>query len=1065
MVFPVRGLGMKPHIHALKQYKTYNTLVSDESIEDYALRYVASSSRRWGPGLLAGTALGGISFLALEAIGASLILNFGFTNTLLAVLTFLVISLIMGAPIAYYSSRANVDIDLLTRGAGFGYLGSTITSLIYASYTIIFFAMEGAIMAKALNLSLGLPMQIAYLISSLAIIPIAFYGITMINKLQKYTQPIWIGLSGLAVAGILWAHPEGVRDWTHFARIGYNFDTFDILLFGTALSTTFSLLPQIGEQVDYLRFMPNKTPENSRAWWWAVLGAGPGWSVVGAMKLLIGSYLAARCVSTGIISLTDSSDPVTMYLVAFESVLKTPWIAVMVTTLFVVTCQIKINVTNAYAGSLAWSNFFLRVMHSHPGRAVWLIFNVIFAYLLMQFGVLRIIESLLVGYASFATAWIGALFTDLAILKHIGLSPPHIEFRRAFLYDINPVGFGGMIMGLAVAIIGQYGFWGPMPKAYAPLIALVVSILSSLLIAIFTGGRYYLARSDTHTLPKNQEHKCDICLGTYEGTDMLFCPAYNEYICSLCCSLDTVCNRMCNSTRFYLPFIKHLSQRCITFLSYFATTVLVIVVLFIMCYSYLQLDGGQVSATTKNGLIVLLIAIVLSAGIGAWWAALIQQNRTAAEEELSRYIRQLEQEVTHRKAIAADLATLSEQQRLILENASIGIAFAIDTCLVWSNQRFWAVFEVPESERLTGYNFWNMLHCADIDLEALKNDLYNPATRQSTCVKEMLLRLPSGERWCILTINIVNYPSLDAGCILLANDITNRKNAEEQLRQSKESLRQLNENLEQEVIKRTEELKRYYQDMHRTDKMASLGILISGMAHEVNNPVSFIRLNSGIVQRCVLDMLLLVDEKFTDTQGIRIGGMDYTYAHRSIPKLLSGIQDGAERITSIVSNLKDYSRQMPVNLSGHVHLNTALDAALALLAAFIRQSTDYLSVSKANHLPHFAGDQRRVEQVIINLVQNACQALNNRTQQIRIATTLHDGHVELSVRDYGKGISDDDLKHVLDPFFTTKREMGGTGLGLAVSQGIMNEHGGTLHIDSALGEGTTVTLSFPLQTS
>ncbi len=856
---------MKPHIHVLKQHISYNTLVSDKSIEDFALRYVPSSSRRWGPGLLAGTALGGIAFLALEAIGANLILNFGFTNAVLAILCFLAISVVMGLPIAYYASRANVDIDLLTRGAGFGYLGSTFTSLIYASYTIIFFAMEGAIMAKALNLSLGLPMQAAYLISSLVIIPIAFYGITTINYLQKYSQAIWLGFGGLAVAGILWAHPEGLAGWTHFPGTAANGAgaSFDVLLFGAALSTAFSLLPQIGEQVDYLRFMPDKTPANARKWWLAVLCAGPGWSVVGGVKLLIGSYLAVQCVALGAAGFVDANDPVTMYLLAFGSVFKTPWVAVAVTTLFVVTCQIKINVTNAYAGSLAWSNFFLRLLHCHPGRAVWLVFNVIFAYLLMQFGVLRIIEYLLVSYASFAAAWIGAIFTDLAILKQVGLSPPYIEFRRAYLYSINPVGCGAMVLGLGAAMLGESGLWGPMPQAYAPLIALLVSIVAALFIAWVTRGRYYLARDDAHDLPEGREHACNICMDAYEGKDMLYCPAYGEYICSLCCSLDVICNRICRPKGWNFPFQKYFSQRVTTFLSYYITAILVIVSLFIMCYSYLQLDAGQVSASTRNGLIVLLAAILLSAGIGAWWAALIQENRTAAEEELSRYITQLEQEVTQRKAIAADLESISGQQQLILENASIGIAFAVRDRLVWANQRFWEYFEVAEAEQRAGFDLWPMLCRANPEAEDLRKELHDPRTRQPTSSNELLLRLPGGECWCILSLSVVNFPSLNAGYIILANDVTNRKNAEEQLRLNKERLRELNETLELQVQKRTEELKRNYEDMHRTAKMASLGILISGMAHEVNNPVSFIRLNSGIMQRCVMDMLQFTAVRLT----------------------------------------------------------------------------------------------------------------------------------------------------------------------------------------------------------
>jgi hypothetical protein len=119
--------------------RDYQSWVANETLEDYALRYAARSYRRWSPFALANTALGGISFLALEAIGASITLSFGFHNAFPAILLVCALIFLVSLPIAYYSSEANVDIDLLTRGAGFGYLGSTITSLIYASFTFIFF--------------------------------------------------------------------------------------------------------------------------------------------------------------------------------------------------------------------------------------------------------------------------------------------------------------------------------------------------------------------------------------------------------------------------------------------------------------------------------------------------------------------------------------------------------------------------------------------------------------------------------------------------------------------------------------------------------------------------------------------------------------------------------------------------------------------------------------------------------------------------------------------------------------------------------------------------------------
>ena len=111
--------------------------------------------------------------------------------------------------------------------------------------------------------------------------------------------------------------------------------------------------------------------------------------------------------------------------------------------------QVKINVTNAYAGSIAWSNFFSRLTHSHPGRVVWLVFNVLVALLLMEFGVYKALEQTLALYSNVAIAWVGALVADLVINKPLRLRPQHMEFKRAHLYDINPVGVGAMLIATA----------------------------------------------------------------------------------------------------------------------------------------------------------------------------------------------------------------------------------------------------------------------------------------------------------------------------------------------------------------------------------------------------------------------------------------------------------------------------------------------------------------------------------------------------------------------------------------------------------------------------------------
>jgi hypothetical protein len=156
----------------IRERRQYNQWVASQTLEDYALRFTASSARK-SSFRVGNTALGAIAFLACEAIGGSLTIAYGFPNTLWAIVGFTVLMFLIGLPIAHYAAKYGVDIDLLTRGAGFGYLGSTVTSLIYASFTFLLFSIEATIMSVALKMLFGIPLPIAHLLSSLAVIPIA----------------------------------------------------------------------------------------------------------------------------------------------------------------------------------------------------------------------------------------------------------------------------------------------------------------------------------------------------------------------------------------------------------------------------------------------------------------------------------------------------------------------------------------------------------------------------------------------------------------------------------------------------------------------------------------------------------------------------------------------------------------------------------------------------------------------------------------------------------------------------------------------------------------------------
>jgi purine-cytosine permease-like protein len=530
-----------------KSKRHYNSWVVNETLEDYSLRYAPKSFRRWSEFTVANTALGGISYLADFAIGGSIAISSGFTNSFWAILISAVIIFVTGIPISYYAAKYNIDMDLLTRGAGFGYIGSTLTSVIYASFCFIFFALEGSIMAQAIELYFGLPLVWGYLLCTIAIFPLVVFGMTLLAQMQVWTQPVWLLGMFAPWFAVLAKDPQAWSTWTSFAGNSPSGNGFDVLLCATGAGVALSLIAQIGEQVDYLRFMPDLTEENKGKWWTAVMAAGPGWVILGAWKQWAGAFFTAIAVKNGV-EMAKANEPIQMYVEGFKAMFSNPGVYLALATFFVILSQVKINVTNAYSGSLSWSNFFSRLTHAHPGRVVWLVFHLIIALVLQEMGVFSVLLWVLGFYSNVAIAWVGALVADLVVNKPLGLSPSYIEFKRAHLYNFNPVGFGSMMIGSVVSVIAFCGVMGPVAQAFSTFIALGLAFVFSPILAVLTKGKYYIAREDTsfRNNPEVQElTACVMCEYEYEKDDMAYCPVYEGAICSLCCSLDANCHDSC----------------------------------------------------------------------------------------------------------------------------------------------------------------------------------------------------------------------------------------------------------------------------------------------------------------------------------------------------------------------------------------------------------------------------------------------------------------------------------------------------------------------------------------
>jgi PAS domain S-box-containing protein len=270
-------------------------------------------------------------------------------------------------------------------------------------------------------------------------------------------------------------------------------------------------------------------------------------------------------------------------------------------------------------------------------------------------------------------------------------------------------------------------------------------------------------------------------------------------------------------------------------------------------------------------------------------------------------------------------------------------------------------------------------------------------------------------------------------------DITRQKKAEEKARQQ-----------EQQLI--------------QADKMIALGTLVSGVAHEINNPNNFIMMNTPLLLELWQEICPILERYYETSGDFSIKGFNYSELKRDVPGLFAGIINGAKRIKNIVRDLKDFARPGTDDIDQDVDINQVVKTAVNLTSTMIEKSTLHFSIHYGMNIPGLKGNFQRLEQVLVNLIENSCQALPDKEKRIAISTGFDEqtGSITVKVKDEGMGIEPRQVKFILDPFFTTRRESGGIGLGLSISAAIINRHGGTLSFDSQPGKGTTATITLPV---
>ena len=248
--------------------------------------------------------------------------------------------------------------------------------------------------------------------------------------------------------------------------------------------------------------------------------------------------------------------------------------------------------------------------------------------------------------------------------------------------------------------------------------------------------------------------------------------------------------------------------------------------------------------------------------------------------------------------------------------------------------------------------------------------------------------------------------------------------------------------------------------------MISLGVLIAGVAHEINNPNSISILNTSMLAKSWESAKPILDNYYAENGDFLVAGLEYSEMRIQIPRLFLELEESTRRIKNIVHDLKNYASLDTTSQMEPIDLNEIATAAIRLNGNKIKKSTKSFIHSPAPYLPLIKGNRQHLEQVLINLIQNSCEALASPDKTITLSTIFDQekNQVSIMIKDQGTGIVPEVMNQIMDPFFTTKRSMGGTGLGLSVSAGIIKEHDGTILFTSKPGEGTTVTVSFPVYT-
>jgi PAS domain S-box-containing protein len=395
---------------------------------------------------------------------------------------------------------------------------------------------------------------------------------------------------------------------------------------------------------------------------------------------------------------------------------------------------------------------------------------------------------------------------------------------------------------------------------------------------------------------------------------------------------------------------------------------------------------------------------------------------------------------TRLQAKARALRTSEEHFRAITETASEAIISTDQSWTVVSWNAAATLMFGYEAPAALGMSLLQLLPtCSRATLTAwlVQGDAPGQPRRLQTPIELRGIRQDGSE--FPLDISLSTWTTAQGTYITgMIRDLTARKHLEEQTRQQELQLIQAN-------------------------KMTALGTLVSGVAHEVNNPNQLVLMNTQMLADTWDAAVPILDAYAQKAGDFRLGGLPYTEIRDTLPLLIQDLHAGAQHIERIIHDLRDFARPCARRLQEPVCLNDAVQHGVRLLRHLIQRKTTNFKVDLAESIPPVWGDGQHLAHVVVNLIVNALEALPDAGCEVRVSTRCvpEDHCLLLEVVDQGVDIAPQHLARLCDPFFTTKAARGGTGLGLAITATLVHEHGGRLTFQSELGRGTCVCVTLP----